>query len=29
LGEGDKADGYLQKPFTKRQLMDLIQRLIG
>ncbi len=29
LEEGDKADGYLRKPFTSKTLIDAVERLLG
>ncbi len=29
LAEGDKADGYLRKPFTNKTLIDAVERMLG
>ncbi len=29
LAEGDKADGYLRKPFTSKTLIDAVEPLLG
>ncbi len=29
LAEGNKADGYLRKPFTSKTLIDAVERLLG